>query len=99
MPTAGSPSCEGLIDGRARGHWRDRASFPAAGDGGVLFIIYVDLRRLIYTCISKTLLLDRAGRAQLGAGAPACPRAATPRHAAATPRHATRVRTTVDNYT
>ena len=21
MPTAGSPSCEGLIDGRARGHW------------------------------------------------------------------------------
>ena len=48
MPTAGSPSCEGLIDGRARGHWRDRASFPAAGDGSALFIIYVDLRRLIY---------------------------------------------------
>ena len=48
ITTAVSPSCEGLIDGRARGHWRDRASFPAAGDGGVLFIIYVDLRRLIY---------------------------------------------------
>ena len=59
MPTAGSPSCEGLIDGRARGHWRDRASFPAAGDGSALFIICIDLRRLIYTCISKTLLLGR----------------------------------------
>ena len=53
MPTAGSPSCEGLIDGRARGHWRDRASFPAAGDGGVLFIIYVDLRRLCNLHVPK----------------------------------------------
>ena len=48
MYAAGSPSCEGLIDGRARGHWQDRALFPAAGDGSVLFVICADLRRLIY---------------------------------------------------
>ena len=36
----------GVIDGRARVHWRDGARFPAAGDGSDLFIIYVDLRRL-----------------------------------------------------
>ena len=38
----------GVIDGRARAHWRDGACFPAAGDRSALFINYIDLRRSIY---------------------------------------------------
>ena len=47
--TADLGSDGGVIDGRARAHWRDGACFPAAGDRSALFIIYVDLRRSIYT--------------------------------------------------
>ena len=48
IATADLGSDGGVIDGRARVHWRDGARFPAAGDGSALFIIYVDLRRSIY---------------------------------------------------
>ena len=60
IATADLGSDGGVIDGRARVHWRDGARFPAAGDGSVLFIIYVDLHRLRSTRISKTLHLGRA---------------------------------------
>ena len=48
IATADLGSDGGVIDGRARVHWRDGAWFPEAGDGSALFVIYVDLRRLIY---------------------------------------------------
>ena len=48
IATADLGSDGGVIDGRARVHWRDGAWFPAAGDGSALFVIYVDLRRSIY---------------------------------------------------
>ena len=53
IATADLGSDGGVVDGRARVHWRDGAWFPASGDGSALFIIYVDLRRLTYVQCSK----------------------------------------------
>ena len=45
IATADLGSDGGVIDGRARAHWRDGACFPAAGDRSALFIIYYLVRR------------------------------------------------------
>ena len=65
IATAELGSDGGVIDGCARVHWRGRAMFPAAGDGGgKTTVIYYELKTLIFHgdllgFINGEILLER----------------------------------------